>query len=191
MALILVRPHTSLLDGPAVALYLRKVGIQKAVFAVDPDYARHPVWSRLLNAYGRLTGGLAAGGLAAGGLAAGRHTMLPLDTSRPYALRTLDRLLDQERDVVIFPQGTGIGDPDRPDAKGVDWLVERTFKHVGKVYRVTRIPRQLTLSHAGLFPRVMAPVPSWWLFKSANRLRISDHFQRHTAISQGGEDAHV
>ena len=181
MALILVRPHTSLLDGPAVALYLRKVGIQKAVFAVDPDYARHPVWSRLLNAYGWLTGGLAAGG----------HTMLPLDTARPYALRTIDRLLDQGRDVVIFPQGMGLGDPDRPDAKGVDWLMERTFKQDGKVYRVTRLTRQLTLSHEGLFPRVMAPVPSWWLFKSANRLRMSDHFQRHTCPITGEKDAHV
>ena len=176
MALILVRPHTSLLDGPAVALYLRKVGIQKAVFAVDPDYARHPVWSRLLSAYGWLTGG---------------HTMLPLDTSRPYALRTIDRLLDQGGDVVVFPQGTGIGNPDRPDAKGVDWLVERTFKQDGKVYRITRLPRQLTLSHAGLLPRVLdtgAPPtpPAWrWLFASTDRLRISDHFRRHT-----GNDAH-
>lgn len=142
MALILVRPHTSLLDGPAVALYLRKVSIQ-AVFAVDPDYARHPVWSRLLNTYGWLTG---------------RHTMLPLDATRPYAVRTIDRLLDQGRDVVIFPQGIGLGDPDRPDAKGVDWLVGRTFKQDGKVYRVERLTRQLTLSHDGLFPRVIACV---------------------------------
>jgi hypothetical protein len=88
-------------------------------------------------------------------------------------------LLDQGRDVVIFPQGTGLGDTGRPDAKGVDWLVERTVKQDGKVYRVTRLPRQLTLSHAGLFPRVMAPVPSWWLFKSADRLCIEDHFLRH------------
>jgi 1-acyl-sn-glycerol-3-phosphate acyltransferase len=170
MALILVRPHTSLLDGPVVALHLRKVGIQ-AVFAVDPDYARHPVWSRLLNAYG---------------LAAGGHTMLPLDTSRPYAVRTIDRLLDQGRDVVIFPQGTGLGDPDRPDAKGVDWLVERTFKQDGKVYRVERLTRQLTLSHAGVLPCVMESAPPWWLFKSAARLRMEDHFLR-----QSGQHAHV
>ncbi len=148
MALILVRPHTSLLDGPAVALYLRKVGIQ-AVFAVDPDYARHPVWSRLLNAYGWLTGRLAAG----------RHTMLPLDATRPYAVRTIARLLDQGRDVVIFPQGTGLKNgPDRPDAKGVDWLVGRTFKRGGKVYSVPRQTRRITLSHDGLFPRVIACV---------------------------------
>ena len=55
--LILVRPHVSLLDGPAVARFLPKAGIYQAIFAVDPDYARHPVWSRLLNTYGWLTGG--------------------------------------------------------------------------------------------------------------------------------------
>ena len=94
--LILVRPHVSLLDGPAVARFLPKAGIYQAVFAVDPDYAQHPVWSRLLNAYGWLTGG---------------HTMLPLDATRPFAMRDLLRLLNQGRDVVIFPQGTGIGAP--------------------------------------------------------------------------------
>jgi 1-acyl-sn-glycerol-3-phosphate acyltransferase len=126
--LILARPHASLLDGPAVAMYLRKAGIQKAVFAVDPDYALHPVWSRLLNAFGWLTGG---------------HTMAPLDSSRPFALRTLSRLLSQGRDVVLFPQGTGLERPDRPDAKGVDWLLVRSPQ-----------TRHLTLSHVGLFPHV-------------------------------------
>lgn len=129
MALILARPHTSLLDGPAVALYLRKLGIRRAVFAVDPDYARHPVWSFLLNVYGRLTGG---------------HTMLPLDAYRPFALRELLRLLEQDRDVVIFPQGTGIGDPDRPDANGVGWLLR------------TAMPEtlQIWVDHKGWFPMV-------------------------------------
>ena len=55
--LILVRPHVSLLDGPAVAVWLSRMGLYQTVFAVDPDYARNPVWSRLLNAYGWLTGG--------------------------------------------------------------------------------------------------------------------------------------
>lgn len=127
MTLILVRPHTSLLDGPAVARYLGKIGLKNAVFAVDPDYARHPIWKRLLNAYGWLTGG---------------HTMLPLDTTHPFALRTFARLLDQGRTVVIFPQGTGIGDPDRPDAKGVDWLIQRTRQPVWTIH----------LSHDRHFP---------------------------------------
>ena len=127
--LILARPHTSLLDGPAVALYLRKVGIRHAVFAVDPDYARHPVWSRLLNAYGWFAGG---------------HTMRPLDAARPFALRELRRLLDQGRDVVLFPQGTGIGDPDRPDRPGVAWLLR------------TAMPEtlQIWVDHKGWFPMV-------------------------------------
>lgn len=134
MALILVRPHTSLLDGPAVALHLRRMGIKKAVFAVDPDYARHPVWKRLLNAYGWFTG---------------LHMMLPLDTSRPFALRTFDKLLKEGRTVVIFPQGTGIGDADRPDAKGVDWLIHR---HDEK-------PLELWLNHDRNFPRVLPAIP--------------------------------
>lgn len=162
MALILVRPHTSLLDGPAVALYLRKVGIRRAVFAVDPDYARHPVWSSLLNAYGWLTGG---------------HTMLPLDTRRPFALRTIDRLLQQGRDVVIFPQGTGIGKPDRPDENGVAWLMSHKVRgDHGVAYMVTYITRQWELDHGWLFPRVAEPAPKWWFFKSMNRLRLEVHF---------------
>ena len=127
--LILVRPHVSLLDGLAVARFLPKAGIYQAIFAVDPDYARHPVWKRLLSAYGRLTGG---------------HTMLPLDAGRPFAMRDLLRLLNQGRDVVIFPQGTGIGDPCRPDEKGCGWLLERTSRRVMEVM----------LSHETLWPRI-------------------------------------
>lgn len=61
--LILVRPHVSLLDGPFVAWKLRKTpapcgvralrGVQ-ALFPVDSDYARHPLWSHILRAYGWL-----------------------------------------------------------------------------------------------------------------------------------------
>ena len=132
--LILVRPHVSLLDGPAVARFLPKAGIYQSVFAVDPDYARHAVWSRLLNAYGWLTGG---------------HTMLPLDANRPFAMRDLLRLLNQGRDVVIFPQGTGIGEPDRPDAGGCGWLLEKTGRRV----------MEITLSHESRWPRVSIDHP--------------------------------
>ena len=127
--LILVRPHVSLLDGPAVARFLPKAGIVQAVFAVDPDYARHAVWKHLLNAYGWLTGG---------------HTMLPLDATRPFAMRDLLRLLNQGRDVVIFPQGTGIGDSARPDAGGCRWLLEKT----------NRRAMEVTLSHETRWPRI-------------------------------------
>ncbi|MBU2765721.1 1-acyl-sn-glycerol-3-phosphate acyltransferase [Acidithiobacillus ferrivorans] len=127
--LILVRPHVSLLDGPAVAAWLPRIGLVQAVFAVDPDYARHPVWSRLLKAYGWLTGG---------------HTMLPLDATRPFAMRELLRILDQGRDVVIFPQGTGIGDSARPDAGGCGWLLEKTSRRV----------MEITLSHEARWPGI-------------------------------------
>ena len=133
--LILVRPHVSLLDGPAVARFLPKAGIVQAVFAVDPDYARHAVWSRLLNAYGWLTGG---------------HAMLPLDATRPFAMRDLLRLLNQGRDVVIFPQGTSIGDSARPDAGGCRWLLERTSGEA----RTSRRVMEITLSHETRWPRI-------------------------------------
>ena len=133
--LILVRPHVSLLDGPAVARFLPKAGIVQAVFAVDPDYARHEVWKHLLNAYGWLTGG---------------HAMLPLDATRPFAMRDLLRLLNQGRDVVIFPQGTGIGDSARPDAGGCRWLLERTSGGA----RTSRRVMEITLSHETRWPRV-------------------------------------
>jgi len=161
--LILARPHTSLLDGPAVAFYMLRCGIRHAVFAVDPDYARHPVWSKILKAIGWITGG---------------HTMLPLDSSRPYAMRTLARLLDEGRDVVIFPQGTGLADPDRPDAKGVDWLLNRLKLREGDV-------KTVTLIHGGWFPRVTdegtpsSPPRLLWLFVDSESLRVSDRFRRY------------
>ena len=133
--LILVRPHVSLLDGPAVARFLPKAGIVQAVFAVDPDYARHAVWKHLLNAYGWLTGG---------------HTMLPLDATRPFAMRGMLRLLNQGRDVVIFPQGTGIGDSARPDAGGCGWLLERASGEA----RTSRRVMEITLSHETRWPRI-------------------------------------
>lgn len=139
--LILVRPHVSLLDGPAVARFLPKAGIWQSVFAVDPDYARHPVWSRLLNAYGWRAGG---------------HTMLPLDATRPFAMRELLRILDQGRDVVIFPQGTGIGDSARPDAGGCGWLLERVASCMGTAgeVRTSRRVVEITLSHETRWPRI-------------------------------------
>lgn len=154
MALILVRPHTSLLDGPAVALYLRRMGIKKAVFAVDPGYARHPVWKRLLNAYGWFTG---------------LHMMLPLDTSRPFALRTFDKLLKEGRTVVIFPQGTGIGDAGRPDAKGVNWLIHRQ----GCLYEKSVLaykPLELWLNHDHIFPRVLPAIPEHYVLNKRAEL---------------------
>lgn len=111
--LYLFRPHQSYRDGFAVARWLTKErGVRGALFAVDPDFARHPVWSFLLNGYGRLVGG---------------HTMLALDTRRPYALRRLLRALRMGRPVVIFPQGTGLANgPERDDQAGWRWLVRKS-----------------------------------------------------------------
>ncbi|WP_248885665.1 1-acyl-sn-glycerol-3-phosphate acyltransferase [Acidithiobacillus acidisediminis] len=110
--LILVRPHVSLLDGPVVARYLQMVGGHRGyLFAVDPDYARHRVFRPLLALYGCLTGG--------------RH-MVPLDTRSPMAMRVILRTLAAGGGVVLFPQGTGVVDPDRPDRPGADWLVRKS-----------------------------------------------------------------
>ncbi len=86
--LILVRPHVSLLDGLVVAAWLPRVGIHRAIFAVD--------------------------------------------------------MLDAGRDVVIFPQGTELSIPDRPDMPGCRWLASHTKRRVVKI----------TLDHWDLWPHV-------------------------------------
>lgn len=108
--LILARPHTSLWDGPRLAWWLsRSRGIRGAVFPVDPDYARHFLWARMLRGYGRWVGG---------------HRMVPMDSQSPFGLRHLARALRRGQTVVLFPQGVGIADADRPDRPGARWLVE-------------------------------------------------------------------
>ncbi|EGQ64223.1 MAG: 1-acyl-sn-glycerol-3-phosphate acyltransferase [Acidithiobacillus sp.] len=115
--LILARPHTSLLDGPRLAWWLtHAVGMRGALFPIDPDYARHPVWSRLLRTYGRMAGG---------------HRMIALDSESPFGLRTLARALRGGNAVALFPQGTGLREgPDRPDRPGAQWLIRQTCPDV-------------------------------------------------------------
>ena len=114
--LILARPHTSLLDGPRLAWWLTNVGMRGALFPVDPDYARHPVWSRLLRIYGRMAGG---------------HRMIALDSESPFGLRTLARALRGGNAVALFPQGTGLREgPDRPDRPGAQWLIRQIYPEV-------------------------------------------------------------
>lgn len=129
--IFIIRPHTSYLDGPAVARWLtRERGIRHAVFAVDPDFARHPVWRFVLNVYGRFIGA---------------HTMVPLDSRSPFALRQLMRVLRDGGNVVIFPQGTGLSaGSNRPDQSGFLWLVAKTH--------ATQIPCHLR--HAKRWPTV-------------------------------------
>ncbi len=133
--LILVRPHTSLLDGLVMAAWLPKVNTPRAIFAVDPDYAHHPVWGRLLKAYGWCTG---------------RHTMVPLDASHPFTMRKILQLLQEGRDVVIFPQGTGLENPNRPDGAGVRWLLSKTKASVVNI----------RLDHGGVLPAVIRAAKS-------------------------------
>ena len=84
--LYVCRPHTSYLDGFAVARWLtRRHVVRGAVFAVDPDFALHPVWSALLRLYGKWVGG---------------HTMVPIDSRKPFAIRTLVAALKDGRAVV-------------------------------------------------------------------------------------------
>lgn len=109
--LILVRPHTSLLDGLAVARGLYQQGLGPAVFPVDPDYALHPVWRRFLNVFGKHYGG---------------HEMVPLDAGSFMGLRTILHMLRDGRTVVVFPQGIGVDIPDRPDAPGARWLARKS-----------------------------------------------------------------
>lgn len=132
--LILVRPHASLLDGPAVALYLRAIGAHRGfLFAVDPDYAQHHLSRRLLAWYGRATGG---------------HRMVPLDQRSPMAIRVILRTLEAGSGVVLFPQGTGLGDPCRADLPGASWLIRKSGCCVS----------ELTLDHRHWLPAVTSHV---------------------------------
>ena len=110
--LILVRPHMSLLDGLVVARYLHQIGGHCGyLFAVDPDYARHPFWRIALSWYGRLNG---------------HQRMIALDQRSPMALREIFHTLKNGHGVVLFPQGTGISDPARPDLPGASWLMRKS-----------------------------------------------------------------
>ncbi len=120
--LILARPHVSLWDGPRLALWLTHGGMhtRNVLFPVDPDYAQHPIWSRLLRAYGRMAGG---------------HRMVALDTNSPFGLRLLAKELRRGNAVALFPQGTGIQDGEnRPDKPGAQWLIEKCRPQVVEVW---------------------------------------------------------
>lgn len=131
--LILVRPHASLWDGFVVAWHLHQIGGHDGyLFAVDPDYARHPAYRHVLNWYGRLTGG---------------HTMAPLDQRSPLGMRTLIRTLQGGGRVVLFPQGTGLARPDRPDLPGAAWLIRKARPLV----------TEMQLDHSGRIPVVVPP----------------------------------
>ena len=148
--LILVRPHASIFDGPAVALWLaRQRNIRNAVFAVDPDYARHPVKAPLLKMYGWVVG---------------RHRMVAMDGRRPFALRRVLEDLAAGRSVVIFPQGTGLSDPKRPDQPGMGWLLRK----------IPSVPVvQLYLDHSSLWPSVTVQADHWFTIGKTRDAHVS------------------
>ena len=128
--LILVRPHASLLDGPVVVHCLHQIGGHCGyLFAVDPDYARQPFWRRALSWYGRVNG---------------HHRMVPLDQRSPMPLRVILRTLEAGHGVVLFPQGTGISNPVRPDLPGASWLTRKSRCLV----------TEIRLDHSGWIPQV-------------------------------------
>ena len=59
-------------------------------------------------------------------------------------MRTLIRTLQGGGRVVLFPQGTGLARPDRPDLPGAAWLIRRVRPMVTEMY----------LDHTGAIPRV-------------------------------------
>ncbi len=111
-AIIAAGPHLSLLDGPWLCAKLPR----PAVFAVDPDYARHPIWRPVLQTWGRLCGG---------------HTMIPMRPGRASGVRTLLSHLRNGGWVVIFP--SGCISESALDHPGVDWLAARSGAHVHRV----------------------------------------------------------
>lgn len=100
--------HVSLLDGVIVAL----ASPMPLVFAVDTDFSRRSRMARL---------GL---GLLA---KAGFGSVVPLDTNAPFGMRALVRVLAQDGNVMVFPEGaispTGRRQIDQP---GLDWLIAKT-----------------------------------------------------------------
>ncbi|QQD71975.1 1-acyl-sn-glycerol-3-phosphate acyltransferase [Acidithiobacillus ferrivorans] len=148
--LILVRPHASILDGPAVALWLaRERNMRNALFAVDPGYARHIVKAPLLKMYGWLVG---------------RHRMVAMDGCRPFALRRVLEDLAAGRNVVIFPQGTGLSDPERPDQPGMGWLLRK----------IPSVPVvQLYLDHSSLWPSVTVQADHWFTIGKTRDAHVS------------------
>ena len=134
--LILVRPHASLLDGPVIARYLHQIGGHGGyLFAVDPDYARHPFYRRILTLYGRVTG---------------NHRMVALDCRSPMSLRVILRTLETGHGVVLFPQGTGIAHPDRLDLPGASWLIRKAAAR-----KTACLATEIRLDHSGLIPQVV------------------------------------
>lgn len=100
--------HVSLLDGVIIAL----ASPAPLVFAVDTDYSRRSRSARL-------------------GLAflsrVGFGSVVPVDATAPYGVRTLRRAIAAGSNVMVFPEGvispTGRRQLDQP---GLEWLIAKT-----------------------------------------------------------------
>jgi 1-acyl-sn-glycerol-3-phosphate acyltransferase len=103
-AAIIVANHTSLLDGPALALLTPR----PILFGVDPAYSRHPFWRPLMLMYAGMVGTACE--------------VVPMTPGSPIGLRSLACRLEVGGWVCLFPEG-GISTGRR--YPGVDWLVKR------------------------------------------------------------------
>lgn len=132
-AAIIIANHTSLLDGPALALMTPR----PILFGVTPAYSKHPIWRPLM--------------LSFAGLIGTGCRMVPMEPGSVQGMRSLIRELESGGWVCLFPEG-GICTGQR--YPGVDWLSRRTqapihelhieAKGFGKLrwpFTVTALPR--------------------------------------------------
>ncbi|WP_394475079.1 1-acyl-sn-glycerol-3-phosphate acyltransferase [Ralstonia mannitolilytica] len=129
--------HVSLLDGVIVAL----ASPVPLTFGVDTDFSRHSkVASRGMATLAWL----------------GFGSVVPIDGSSPFGIRSLSKALDRGESVMLFPEGkiseTGCPNPDQP---GVVWLAQRSGAEVVRI-RIRGAERSRLFAKSGdqLWPRI-------------------------------------
>ncbi|MFX1767921.1 1-acyl-sn-glycerol-3-phosphate acyltransferase, partial [Paraburkholderia sp. A1RI-2L] len=100
--------HVSLLDGIIVAL----ASPVPLVFAVDTDYSRRSWAARIgLGFLSRM----------------GFGSVVPIDATAPFGIRSLRRAIASGANVMVFPEGSISPSGQRQsDQPGLEWLVART-----------------------------------------------------------------
>lgn len=154
--LILASPHVSRLDGPALSAWLSRRGLRRVLFAVDPDYSRHLLWRWILSGYGRLQG---------------EHRMVALDSRHPHGLRRMIRAHREGWHIALFPQGIGLGDPDRPEQPGATWLIRRLAQEYSTAATPLEVYR-VRMRHDRFWPR-----PVWETSDFSYRSGRDRHFR--------------